>query len=285
MDGLAKNSSISPKNGMMNIETLREEIVSLAGAMDSDRIDPEVFRQTGIAIVRGAVPADQMANWAALWDQYRENILGSERKLENVSNPVEVKRLPEELLNVSRSDYLIDKIKCVFGDNIGLFHKRFVVKDSNSKGAVILHQDSGYHVGSFDKASLFLAFKPVSEANGGMYLYPGTHRFGYLGDAGAINGDVLPSNWPVITPTLAPGDFMLMNSLTWHGSGPFNSGDERVMTDFIYQPSSDPSTVEIVSGDQGWGGSFLTEARDKIFLQCRSSKLREIRGILDSTTN
>ena len=117
-----------------------------------------------------------------------------------------------------------------------------------------------------------------------MYLYPGTHRFGYLGDAGSINAEVPPSVWPVITPELEPGDFMLMRFLTWHGSGPFVSGDERVMTDFIYQPASDPSTREVVRGNSGWNHSFLTERRQDIFIACRSSKLRQIKGVLNSTT-
>ncbi|OED36859.1 hypothetical protein AB833_25980 [Chromatiales bacterium (ex Bugula neritina AB1)] len=285
MVSLAKNIGAALNGGVMSMEKLRNEIVATLPAIDSDRIDPALFQTTGIAIVRGGVPKDQMEYWTNLWDRYRENSIGSERKLENASNPVEVRHLPPELLNISHSPYLINHIKPVFGENIGLFHKRFVVKDANAKGAVILHQDSGYHVGLLEKASLFLALKPVSEANGGMYLYPGTHRFGYLGDAGAINARVLPADWPVITPSLEPGDFMLMNSLTWHGSGPFHSGDERVMTDFIYQPSTDPSTAEVVSGGQGWEGSFLTQAREKIFLQSRSSKLHAIRGILDSTTN
>lgn len=269
----------------MNIEMLRNEIVEAMPAMDADKIDPKNFKKTGIAVVRGAVPAAQMQVWTEIWDDHRRQALGASRTLENVHNPVEIKKLPEELLDISRSPHITEKLKPVFGENIGLFHKRFVVKDASSKGAVILHQDSGYHVGSFEKASVFMALKPVSESNGAMYLYPGTHQFGYLGDAGAINKDVLPDNWPVVTPSLEPGDFMLMNSLTWHGSVPFVEGDERVMTDFIYQPASDPSTIETVCGDGGWNGSFLTEARNEIFLQCRSSKLREIRGILDSTTN
>ena len=269
----------------MNVEMLRSEIVDAIDAMDADKIDPENYKKTGIAIVRGAVPKQKISEWTSIWDDHRKQTLGVSRALENVSNPVEIKKLPQALLDISSSSHIVEHLKPVFGDSIGLFHKRFVVKDASSKGAVILHQDSGYHVGSFEKASMFMALKPVSEANGAMYLFPGTYRFGYLGDAGAINKEVLPENWPVVTPSLAPGDFMLMNSLTWHGSVPFVKGDERVMTDFIYQPASDPSTIETVSGEDGWNGSFLTESRDDIFLQCRSSKLREIRGILDSTTN
>jgi len=266
------------------VETLIDDINSAIPGMDAKTIDPEVFSRTGIAIVRSALDATKLEKWQALWDNHRQEVLGLKREIENKNNPVEVKQLPDELYELSREPDLLDLLEPVFGTNIGLYQKRFVVKDSSSVNPVILHQDSGYHVGTFDKASLFLALKPVSEENGGMYLYPGTHRFGYLGDAGSINPDILPASWPVVTPELEPGDFMLMKSLTWHGSGPFKSGDERVMTDFIYQSASDPSTRELVRGESGWAGSFLTEKRQDIFSACRSSKLRQIKNVLDSTT-
>lgn len=252
--------------------------------MDGPSINPEIFARTGIAIVRSALSSSELSRWITLWDDYRRDVLGSQREIENQNNPVEIKQLPEELYELSKDPSLMRLLEPVFGENIGLYQKRFVVKDSNSKQPVILHQDSGYHVGTFEKASMFLALKKVNKDNGGMYLYPGTHRFGYLGDAGSINPEIVPENWPVITPELDPGDFMLMRSLTWHGSGSFETGDERVMTDFIYQPASDPSTKEIVHGKTGWSGSFLTERRSAIFNMCRSSKLREIKNVLDSTT-
>ena len=268
-----------------NTEDLIEDINDALLHYDSDSIDPAIFDRTGIAIVRNALNQGELTEWVQLWNEHREKKLGKIREIENRNNPVEIKQLDDSLYALSRNEKLINKITPVFGENIGLYQKRFVVKDQSSTGAVILHQDSGYHVGSFEKASLFFALKPVNENNGGMYLYPGTHRFGYLGDAGSINKDVLPNHWPVVTPELQPGDFMLMKSLVWHGSGPFISGDERVMTDFIYQRADDPSTKEVVKGDGGWIGSFLTERRSEIFSHCRSSKLRAIKNVLDSTTS
>ena len=265
-------------------EDLIADVMDAIPHMDGPGINPEIFRRTGIAIVRTALKPDQLRRWVTLWDDYRRDVLGATREIENKNNPVEIKLIPQELYELSKEPTLMKLLEPVFGNNIGLYQKRFVVKDANSKRPVILHQDSGYHVGSFEKASMFLALKKVNKENGGMYLYPGTHRFGYLGDAGSINPAIVPKNWPVITPELEPGDFMLMRSLTWHGSGAFVSGDERVMTDFIYQPASDPSTREIVHGGKGWTGSFLTENRNEIFNACRSSKLREIKQVLDSTT-
>ena len=222
----------------LNTEDLIKDIEQAMPGMEGTTIDPGIFERTGIAIVRSALSKQEMTEWQNLWDNYRKEVLGSHRDIENKNNPVEIKSLPNKLLELSRNSRLMDLLEPVFGENIGLYQKRFVVKDTSSVDPVILHQDSGYHVGTFDKASMFLAIKRVNKENGGMYLYPGTHRFGYLGDAGSINAEVIPSDWPVITPELEPGDFMLMRSLTWHGSGPFLGGDERVMTCLLYTSPS-----------------------------------------------
>ncbi len=266
------------------IDDLITDIRAAMPQMEGSSIDPEIFDRTGIAIVRSALNSDELLRWQNLWDSHRRDVLGAHREIENENNPVEIKQIPDELYELSKEPKLLNLLEPVFGEDIGLYQKRFVVKDVKSVNPVILHQDSGYHVGTFEQASVFMALKKVNKANGGMYLYPGTHRFGYLGDAGSINPEIVPSEWPVITPELEPGDFMLMKSLTWHGSGPFIEGDERVMTDFIYQSAKDPSTREIVRGNSGWSGSFLTEKRQDIFSACRSSKLRQIKNVLDSTT-
>lgn len=267
-----------------NVSELIADVEDALKAADSTEIDPDVFERTGIFVVRSALPKADLSHFQKIWDDYRSQTLGARREIENKYNPVEIKQVPDALFELTHNTHLLEKLTPVFGDNIGLYQKRFVVKDQNSTGPVILHQDSGYHVGTFEKASMFLALKTVNKNNGAMYLYPGTHRFGYLGDAGSINPDILPEGWPAITPSLEAGDFLLMKSLTWHGSGPFIEGNERVMTDFIFQNASDPSTREVVKGEKGWSSSFLTERRPDIFLQCRSSKLRDIKGVLDSTT-
>jgi len=267
-----------------SVTTMIDEVKASIPLMDGPTIDLDSFRTTGIAIVRQALSAKEVETWRALWDDHRRNSRDNTKVIENENNPVERKQVPEELFELRKHSRLLDLLEPVFGKNIGLYQKRFVMKDENASHPVMLHQDSGYHVGTFEKASMFLALNPVNETNGGMFFYPGSHQFGYLGDAGGINADILPSNWPVVTPTLEPGDFVLMKSLTWHGSGPYISGDERVMTDFIYQNASDPSTREVVRGDSGWQGSFLTERRSEIFTACRSSKLRQIKNVLNSTT-
>jgi hypothetical protein len=114
-----------------------------------------------------------------------------------------------------------------------------------------------------------------------MAFYPGTHQLGYLGDAGEIDPDILDSDWPVISPSLEVGDVALMNSLTWHRSGPHVSGPDRVMADIIYQPASDPSGVALLRGE--WRTEIFLKVRsnERLFKRSRTSMLKERQAKLD----
>ena len=271
----------------MNIVEYKDYIKSIAHLVECTKPDPDVFSKLGVMVIRNAVPVDLVSEWRRIWTDFRSEHYGSTetRVIENKFNPVEVKaELPADLKAIAKHPAIVKLMKPIFGENIGLYHQRFVVKDSSSKGAVMLHNDTCYHVGCANKASLFLALTPVNANNGAMSFYLGTSAFGNLGDAGQLNRAVLPEDWPIVTPELAPGDLALMNSQTWHESGAFISGNERVMTDFIYQDANDPSTVEVACGTQAWDDGFLVNNRADLFLQCRSKKLGQIKNVLDSTT-
>lgn len=272
----------------MNIVEYKDYIKSIAHLLESENPDSQLFSKLGVLVIRNAVPKDLIGDWYRIWTDFRTQEYGSSetRDIENKNNPVEVKSgLPVELKEVAKHPDILKWVTPIFGNNIGLYHQRFVVKDESSKGAVMLHNDTCYHVGCANKASLFLALTPVTLCNGAMSFYLGTSVFGNLGDAGQLNKDVLPEDWPVVTPELAPGDLALMSSQTWHESGEFVSGKERVMTDFIYQDANDPSTVEVACGEQAWEDGFLVKNRSKLFVQCRSKKLGQIKKVLDSTTS
>ena len=71
-----------------------------------------------------------------------------------------------------------------------------------------------------------------------------------------------------------------MNSLTWHESGPNISEKDRVLFDIIIQPSNDPSSVDLISGE--WMTEFWIEQRkntdfsvDELFINSRIKKLKE----------
>lgn len=270
----------------MNTATQRigpDKLRALLPKLDSEVFSKEVFDLTGIFIIRKAIPADTMRLWQAEWEKFYNSELSAGRNV-NKFNPVSLNEtLPPMLAAIHQDPALLDVIEQAFGPDIGLYNQRFVIKDKHSRGSIFLHQDYCYHLGWPTKASAFVALSPASPENGGLVFYLGTHQFGYLGDAGEINPEILDPDWPTVAPSLVPGDVALMNSLTWHRSGPHVSGPDRIVADIIYQPANDPSSVALLRGQ--WRTEIFLNSkhpkRDKLFTRSRTSKLAEMGNRLD----
>jgi hypothetical protein len=217
--------------------------------VSSNQFDPQVYAETGFFIMRQAIPSDVVGRWQDAWRRFYDDQLAQGRNV-NRHNPVALnEELPEELARMYREPALIETVKQLFGENVALYNHRFVIKDAYSPGKVFLHQDSCYHLGNLNKCSLFVPLSIANEDNGGMSFHAGSHKLGYLGDAGEINPDSFDIRWPKVTPELHPGDFIVMNSALWHESGPNKNGVHRIMADMIMQPADDPTGKELLSGE------------------------------------
>ena len=257
------------------------KISEILPQIDSHIFSACLFRSAGLFVVRGAIPATAVAQWQSAWREFYLEKLSSGRSV-NRFNPVAVDECPPQVLaDIHRNPALLDIVEEAFGPDIALYNQRFVIKDAHSRGPVFLHQDFPYHLGWPTKASAFVPLTPVFPENGGMVFYPGTHQFGYLGDAGEINPSLLGPEWPMFSPSLEPGDVVLMNSLTWHSSGPHTSGPDRVLVDVIYQPADDPSGVALLRGK--WKTEiFLNRKTADIFSRSRVSRLIDMQRELDA---
>lgn len=217
--------------------------------LDSHTFDADVFRKTGVFVMRNAIPPQVVQAWQEEWAAFYEGDLRGKRKV-NQANPVSLnEQLPQKLASMYREPALVDTARQIFGEHVAMYHHRFVIKDEYSRGKVFLHQDSCYHVGRHDKCSLFVPLTAADRDNGAMTFHVGSHRLGVLGDAGEIDRDSFDFQWPTVTPELAPGDFVVMHSSLWHESGPNAAGVDRIMADTILQPADDPSGRELVSGE------------------------------------
>jgi hypothetical protein len=224
-------------------------VASLIEKMDSTKFNKEVFDKTGLFIMRKAIPKGLVDEWKGEWDAFYAKSLANGRNV-NVNNPVDLKEaLPDKLANIYKNDIILDVAEQVFGKNVALLNHRFVIKDKFSPGEIFLHHDYCYHIGNPNKASFFVPLSYAGKKNGGLTFYLGTHKYGYLGDAGEIDPDSFPDSWPQFTPELEPGDFSIMNSLLWHKSGVNEIGVDRIVADIIYQPADDPSGKELVRGE------------------------------------
>lgn len=221
---------------------------SILDQISSDTFDPEVFRKAGVFIMRNAIAPNVIHEWQSEWHDFQAAQLHEKRNV-NQANPVALsEQLPEKLASMYREPVFTDTMKQILGEHIALYNHRFVIKDKFSTGKVFLHQDSCYHVGYLDKCSLFVPLSVANSDNGGMTFHVGSHQLGFLGDAGEINPAAFDIVWPVITPDLNPGDFVIMNSSLWHESGPNISGLDRILADTIVQSANDPTGKELLCG-------------------------------------
>ena len=256
-----------------------EKIRELLPRLDSTQFDADVFKQTGVFVIRKAISESTLRNWQRIWDEFYNTQLGGNRNV-NRFNPVAVDEpAPPGLAEMHKDPDLLNVVEQAFGPDIALYNQRFVIKDYQSRGPVFLHSDFPYHLGWPNKASAFVPLSVMTPENGGMIFYPGTNQFGYLGDAGEVNPDVLPSDWPTISPSIEPGDFVLMNSCTWHASGPHVSGPDRVLADIIYQPADDPSSIALLRGQ--WQTEVFLQRRPDLFIRSRVTRMKELQKRVD----
>jgi hypothetical protein len=253
-----------------------ELVSSLISKLDSTTFNKDIFDKTGLFVIRNAIPQHLIKEWKNEWDDFYNKNLSGGRNV-NINNPVDLKEpLPEKLATIYKNDILLDFAEQVFGENVGLLNHRFVIKDKFSPGEIFLHHDFCYHIGLPNKASFFVPLSYAGKKNGGLTFYLGTHKYGYLGDAGEINPDEFSEVWPQVTPELEPGDFIIMNSLLWHKSGINEAGIDRIVADIIYQPANDPSSKELLRGSWQTDIFIKHENRLKYFKSSRVSKIMEL---------
>lgn len=172
----------------------------------------------------------------------------------------------------------------LYGGIVGTSFKRILAKAADSPNPVILHQDICYQYGETEQYSFFMALTECGLTNGGLKFYPGTHKLGYLGDAGTLNPEILPDGLPVCSPVLYPGDVVMMHSSTWHFSDAFVSGNERIYIELHVLDGNSPFSRETIAGTptNGWKVDYDPVMREdaNFFVRSRSQSLNEARAKL-----
>jgi hypothetical protein len=230
------------------------------------------FQENGYVILRGIAK-----HAAATWLEEYER-LGTERAPE--FNPVAVNnpKHTDLLDHIANWSPILNAVEQIFGPDIATYNRRFVVKDKHSRGAVFWHQDTGYHMGWPNKLSCFVALSPMNSQNGALLVEDGTHKYGFMGDAGELDWCALPnSTIDSRLIKLEPGDACLMHSACWHSSQPWRSGPDRILSDIIYQPASDPSSKAIVRGT----GTLQPFPRAHPFIRSRVDRIKELETKVD----
>ena len=193
------------------------------------------FRENGYVIHRQLVDLRTALAWADLY----ASLADPDRTPE--FNPVAINaaQLQPLLTLIAHHPSIVAKVREIWGD-FTIYNQRFVVKDRHSRGPVFWHQDTGYHQGWPDKCSVFVALGQVEPERGGLIIAQGSHHYGFMGDAGELNIDLLPVHeHPRVDIRMIVGDVLMMHSACWHASHPHTMGADRVLSDIIYQPEDD----------------------------------------------
>ncbi|MGI9285952.1 MAG: phytanoyl-CoA dioxygenase family protein [Pseudomonadales bacterium] len=247
---------------------------------DAEKLSPDIYRETGFFVVRRVIPCGQILEWQNEWDRFYNEKLAKDRDVDPY-NPVNVHEdLPSVLAEIHKCPELLDVMQLLYPD-LALFMQRFVIKDHNSRAPVFVHNDFCYDYGWPEKTTVFIPLSVCNKDNGGISFYPGTHHFGYLGDVGELNTEIIGTQWPLVCPSLEPGDIALCHTCTWHCSPPHVSGPDRILVQSTFQPASDPSGTALLRGK--WQARYRLSAlpRDKFFRRCRASRLRELQAQVD----
>jgi ectoine hydroxylase-related dioxygenase (phytanoyl-CoA dioxygenase family) len=162
-----------------------------------------------------------------------------------------------------------------FDGNVSVDWPLIFRKDKENVKKVVLHNDIDYMAGASEAYSFFFALTDANPSNGGLIIYPATHNFGSLGDAGELNADVLPDGYPFIRTDLRPGDLLIMHSAIWHCSDANFTGNDRVYLELKVKAGTDPTANVLVSG--GSTSEFKNRIRkDLLFVNSREQRLKAL---------
>jgi mRNA-degrading endonuclease RelE of RelBE toxin-antitoxin system len=213
-------------------------------------VNHKVLHDLGFFVVKNAFPLDTVEKYRLKFLKFLEK-----KKLNKTKqHPVEVKIDKIKYFQKIYKDKNLKKIsKGFFKGRVGSDFYRIVKKDVSNSSRVFCHQDTGYQIGGFDRYSIFLCLTNNNHLNGGMVLYPSTHKFGYLGDAGEISKNIT-KKYLKICPDLKAGDALVMHSALWHESDKNIIKTNRIYLEIHIQSIDEPSTKYNILG-----------ARNKIF--------------------
>ena len=244
-------------------------------AYEGLELNREILDELGFFVVRNILGSDETNHYYELFKELiangtikRSEFHSTEYKIDHVSGFDDLPKKPS-----------FKKLwPNFFSGKVGSNFKRILSKDQDSPAAVILHQDTSYQFGDTEQYSLFTSLTPSSLRNGGLQLYPGTHKLGYLGDAGSLNPSVLPKEIQSCAPNMARGDVLIMHSATWHFSEVFQEGEERVYLEWHILSAESPFSNETLWGDpvQQWQVNFNIVNREEsdFFVRSRSMRLK-----------
>jgi hypothetical protein len=240
-------------------------------AFVSSELDSDVLKFFGFFIVTNAIEQEKIQHYERL---YFDGINTPNLQAKKFHLTAVDIAPGHSLRNVVREPEFLALASRFFQGNVGVTFIRIIRKDKENFKEVSCHHDICYHTGGLEKYSLFIPLTHCHCDNGGLVLYPGTHHYGYLGDAGTI-GDILPPEYPAVATDAMPGDILVMHSALWHYSLENKSRTDRVYIQVHLQDINE-SNAEIELCGARTSEWVLNMREDEIFTSSRTQRLEEL---------
>jgi ectoine hydroxylase-related dioxygenase (phytanoyl-CoA dioxygenase family) len=184
-------------------------------------------------------------------------------------------------------EFILKQAADIFKTPVRLLEAVSFNKPPEVGGHLMWHHDMSYYpLRDGRLVSAWIPFDQVTPENGAVSYAAGSHRHGDMGAVDLATGSPLlgedrplvPNNpasmeYPIETPSLDLGDFVLMDGRVWHGSGPNRSaGKQRrglairyFSEDMRYHPRAGNAATFVRQirsnpGDPVKGGAFPTLA-------------------------
>lgn len=255
------------------LEAPVQKIVNLvnATAWQGEQLNAQILDFMGIYMIPSFLDEEIVADLLGAYDNDSE-------KTSVPFHPTRVETenavLLHKLVNQRKLKRLFES-GVFFAGNVSADRPLFFRKDKENVKKVMLHNDLDYMAGASEAYSFFFALTDANQSNGGLIIYPATHNFGSLGDAGEINADVLPDGYPIIRTDLRAGDLLIMHSAIWHCSGENLTGNDRVYLELKVKAANDPTANVLVAGTST--SEFKNKIRkDLLFLNSREQRLKAL---------
>lgn len=266
---LFESSGIKDMNIKMPVIKINELIKK--DKVYGERIDFEILNLCGFFIIRNYFSSNLIEKYRKIYFDYKfsKSFDRTKGHLTEV-----VFGLDHQLTKIIYEEEFTNFVAQFFNGNVGLYNIRIVKKDKDDILPVFLHQDICYQYGSFNRYSIFVPLTECNQENGGLTFLPGSHKFGYLGDAGEIS-DILPAELIRITPSVKPTDLIVMDSCLWHKSGRNSTLNDRIYYDIHINNANDTASKVVISGkrDEEWQFNYDQEI---IFKNSRNQRLRKL---------
>lgn len=196
------------------------------------------FKEDGFILIPGLIDPQHTENLVSAWHSVKQELQANTGRYRRSDRFVEGD-FPPILDKIYEYPGLVQAaIKLLNEQNIAIYLRNFLLKDENWDGQVHTHQDMPYASGSQQKLIAFVPLQPQNEANGGLKLLKGTHKYGNIGIRGTIHPECF-DGVETLCPSLNVGDVLIIDVLLWHYSERRMGGSDRPMLQIMYQSAKD----------------------------------------------